>query len=72
MIPPRSFPDGQSPLRLNVFVDRSVMEVFANSRVCVSRVVPNGLSREVTVSASNGDAQLKSIGSWGMETIWKE
>ncbi len=59
------------PLQLNVFVDRSVMEVFANSRVCVSRVVPNGLSREVTVSASSGNAQLKSIESWGMETIWK-
>ena len=60
------------PLQMNVLVDRSVMEVFANSRVCVSRVVPADLLGKVTVSADGGDAEIRSIRVWGMATIWKE
>jgi beta-fructofuranosidase len=59
-------------LALNVLADRSVLEVFANGRVCESHVVPTGLSGEVTVSASGGEAQLTLGQWWPMRTIWKE
>ena len=55
-------------LRLRVFVDRSLVEVFANRRVCLSawsypRHEEGGFVR---LSAVGGSAQVKSIDVWEM------
>ena len=60
------------PLRLRVFVDRSVVEVFANERVCLtSRIYPTRAdSLAVSLTAARGQARLVSFDVWEMASIW--
>lgn len=56
------------PLRLRIFVDRSIVEVFANGRQCVTqRVYPTRSdSKGVTVFAEGAPAVLESLDAWTM------
>ncbi len=60
------------PLELRVFVDRSVVEVFANSRHYLSKRIyparPDSLGLQVF--AVGGRATLLSLEVWHMEPIW--
>jgi beta-fructofuranosidase len=60
------------PLLLHIFVDCSVIEVFANYRLCMSsRVYPSRRdSLGVGLFARGGDAQLKSLDVWEMKSTW--
>jgi beta-fructofuranosidase len=60
------------PLKLRVFVDRSVVEVFVNGRQCVAVRVYPGREDSVGVSlrAQGQDAELKSLDAWQMENIY--
>jgi len=60
------------PLLLHIFVDCSVIEVFANHRLCMSsRVYPSRSdSLGVGLFASGGNAQLKSLDVWEMGSTW--
>ena len=62
------------PLELRVFIDRSVIEVFANDRQCLTlRVYPErDDSRGVSVFARGSDARLFSLDCWQMRSIWPE
>ena len=62
------------PLELRVFIDRSVIEVFANDRQCLTvRVYPGREdSRGVSLFARGGDARLISLDCWQMRSIWPE
>ena len=62
------------PLELRVFIDRSVIEVFANDRQCLTlRVYPErDDSRGVSVFARGSDARLLSLDCWQMRSIWPE
>ena len=60
------------PLTLHIFVDRSVVEVFANNRQCLTkRIYPARRdSRGVQLFAQGGSAKLKSVDVWDMAAIW--
>ena len=60
------------PLTLHIFVDRSVVEVFANNRQCLTkRIYPARQdSRGVQLFTRGGSAKLKSIDVWDMAAIW--
>ena len=60
------------PLRLRVFLDRSVLEVFANGRACLtSRIYPTRSdSLGVAIAATAGRARLRSLDAWTMPSIW--
>jgi len=60
-------------LRLHVFLDRSVVEVFANGRVCLTeRVYPSRPdSLGIGLLARGGGARVKSIRVWKIKSIWK-
>jgi beta-fructofuranosidase len=60
------------PLRLRVFVDRSVVEVFANGKQCVAlRVYPDREdSTGVSLRAQGQDAVLSSLDAWQMQSIY--
>ena len=78
---PFSLAEGER-LRLRVFVDRSIVEVFANDRACLtSRVYPrvgaslcgDGVrpdSLGVNVASWGGGARLVSLDIWQMASIW--
>jgi beta-fructofuranosidase len=66
--------EDDEPLRLRVFVDRSVVEVFVNGRQCVAARVYPGREDSVGVSlrAQGRDAQLMSLDAWQMKSTWQE
>jgi beta-fructofuranosidase len=60
-------------LELRVFVDRSVVEVFANGTQCLAvRVYPEREdSIGVALRAQGQDAVMKSMDVWQMKSIWE-
>lgn len=66
--------DGRPELDLHIFVDHSILEVFANGSVCIStRVYPVG---EDSCGASievleDGELMVLELRSWGMRSIWE-
>jgi len=75
--PPETAPvliDSEEPLRLRVFVDRSVVEVFVNGRQCVALRVYPGREDSIGVSlrSQGRDAVLKSLDAWRMKSIYAE
>jgi beta-fructofuranosidase len=60
------------PLRLRIFLDRSVVEVFANGRFCAtSRVYPSRRnSLGVALFAEGGASEARSLDMWEIGSIW--
>ncbi|MDE0503679.1 MAG: GH32 C-terminal domain-containing protein, partial [Candidatus Poribacteria bacterium] len=60
-------------LKLRVFVDRSVVEVFVNGKQCVAvRVYPGREdSTGVSIRAQNQDMTLSSLDAWQMKNIYE-
>ena len=63
---------GDEPLKLRVFVDRSVVEVFVNEKLYLAmRVYPDRKdSVGVSLRAQGQDAVLKKLDAWQMNSIW--
>ena len=59
-------------LKLRVFVDRSVVEVFANGRQCVAlRVYPDRAdSTGVSFRSQGVDSRVLSLTAYRMKSIW--
>ncbi|MHB8970909.1 MAG: GH32 C-terminal domain-containing protein [Pirellulaceae bacterium] len=59
-------------LKLRVFIDRSVVEVFANGRQYLAMRVYPGRQDSVGVSirAQGQDAVLNSVDAWQLQSIW--
>jgi beta-fructofuranosidase len=65
--------DDAEPLRLRVFLDRSIVEVFANERACITaRVYPTRPdSRDIGLFAKGGIATARRLDLWRMASIWE-
>jgi len=61
------------PLRMRVFIDKSVVEVFVNGKQCVAlRVYPGREdSTGVSLRSQGQDAVLKSLDAWQMRNIYR-
>ena len=59
-------------LRLHIFIDRSVIEVFANHQTCITgRTYPSlPESSGLDLFSLRGNAKLKSLDLWEMSPIW--
>jgi len=59
-------------LELQVFVDRSVVEVFANGlHYLAKRIYPaRSDSLDVQAFSLGGNAGLRSLDAWQMDSIW--
>lgn len=74
----RSVPEGEfdlaagERLRLHVFLDRSVVEIYANGRACLtSRIYPSRAdSLGVDLFTHGGNVKLTSLDVWEMGSIW--
>jgi beta-fructofuranosidase len=65
--------DADETLKLHLFLDRSMVELFANERRCLtSRIYPSPPydSLGVKLFASGGDARLKSLDVWSLKSVW--
>ena len=60
-------------LTLRVFIDKSVVEVFANGKQCVALRVYPGCEDSIGVSlrSQGQDAALKSLDAWQMKNIYE-
>jgi beta-fructofuranosidase len=60
-------------LSLRIFIDKSVVEVFANGRQCVAARVYPGLndSKGVSLCARGQDAKLIYLDAWQMKNIYE-
>ena len=65
--------DRGEPLKLRVFIDKSVVEVFANGKQCVAMRVYPGCEDSIGVSlrSQGQDAALKSLDAWQMKNIYE-
>lgn len=61
------------PIKLRVFIDKSVVEVFVNGRQSVALRVYPGLadSLGVSVRAQGQEATLRSLDAWQMQDIYR-
>lgn len=61
-------------LKLHIFLDKSVMEVFVNDgREAVSKVIyPGEKDLSLELFAEGGTAVVKSLDVWEMKSIWSE
>ncbi len=58
-------------LSLHIFIDRSVLEVFANGTVCVTKIIsPLDANSALEIRPLNGVSQAKLIQAWPMKAIW--
>jgi beta-fructofuranosidase len=60
------------PLKLRVFVDGSVIEVFANGRACLSeRIYPSRAdSRGLALVTRGGRSTVTQLDAWQMRSVW--
>lgn len=64
----------KEPLKLRVFVDKSVVEVFVNGRQCVAIRVYPGLKESIGVSlrSQGQESKLLSLDAWQMRSIYED
>jgi len=68
---PLSLGEREKKLSLRIFLDHSVVEVFANETACVTKtIVPLDASYTLSVLADGRAAQVKRVEAWPMKTIW--
>ncbi|MEI6078443.1 MAG: glycoside hydrolase family 32 protein, partial [Verrucomicrobiota bacterium] len=68
---PLPSPKSARTLKMRMFLDRSVLEVFANETVCLTKVIsPPGPDATLEIRAMDGFACAKKIQVWPMKTIW--
>jgi len=56
---------------LRIFIDRSVVEVFANNRKCASRLLPGTGDVEPQLVLPSGTAEFRDATLWHIAGIWK-
>ena len=74
--PPETAPivlEDDEPLRLRVYIDKSIVEIFVNDQQCVAARVYPGRDDSVGVSlrAQGSAAILESLDAWQMSNIYE-
>ena len=61
-------------LKLRIFIDKSVVEVFANGKQCVAQRVYPGLkdSDGISLRAQGSEAELIAFDAWQMKSIYND
>lgn len=61
-------------LTLNIFVDTSMIEVFANNGKSVfsANIFPSESSRKISLYAKEGKVKLNKLETWGVSSIWEK
>jgi len=58
-------------LTLKLFLDKSVLEVYADGRACLTRVIyPGEKDLGVALFASGGGVKIRSFAAWPLKSIW--
>lgn len=64
-----TLPENQKVLKLHIFIDRSVMEIYANDRACLTKVIyPGERDLGLGLFADGGKVKLKSFNAWTLKS----
>ncbi len=70
-VAPLSLPPGGKELNLRIFIDRSVLEVFANDQVCITKTIqPLAVGASLNIRANGGSAEARTVTAWPLKGIW--
>jgi len=62
---------GGRKLNLRIFIDRSVLEVFANETVCFTKIIsPLDAGATLEIRAEHGSVNVRRVQVWPLKTIW--
>jgi beta-fructofuranosidase len=67
---PLSSAEKRGNLNLRFFLDRSVLEVFANGTMCVTKVISPLTDNATLEIRAKGQANAKYVKAWPMNSIW--
>ncbi len=68
---PLTLTKGDRKLKLRIFIDRSVLEVFANETACVTKTIsPLEANAALELRAEGGNGNAKRIQALPIKTIW--
>lgn len=69
---PLLLPGRERNLQLRIFMDRSVLEVFANETVCLTKTIAplDASDLKLELIAAGGPVRARKIQAWPMNTIW--
>jgi beta-fructofuranosidase len=68
---PLHFTGSRKKLNLRIFVDRSVLEVFANETACITKAItPLSGDPTLALQTQGGHAKAELIEAWPMKAIW--
>jgi beta-fructofuranosidase len=68
---PLSLTKDKRKLNLRIFMDRSVLEVFANETICATKIIsPLYGQSTLEIRAQGGAANAHLVEAWPMRTIW--
>ncbi len=65
--------DSNELLDLTIFIDKSIIEVFANNKQCVTkRIYPQLIGNlNMDITSFDGNAFVNTLEIWDMKSIWK-
>ena len=63
--------ENDQPVKLHIFLDRSVVEVFAGGQVLTRRVYVDPANQGVDVFSEGGMVKLEALDLWRLKSIWK-
>jgi sucrose-6-phosphate hydrolase SacC (GH32 family) len=67
---PLSLKDNKGNLNLRLFLDRSVLEVFANETLCATKVISPLIENATLEIHARGQAIAKYVKAWPLNSIW--
>ncbi|MCE5258331.1 MAG: glycoside hydrolase family 32 protein [Chloroflexi bacterium] len=63
--------EAEEELRLRIYLDNSVLEVFANERAALaSRIYPQAESNGVSLYTEGSRSAVLSVSAWQMQAVW--
>jgi beta-fructofuranosidase len=63
--------EGERKLSLRIFIDRSVVEVFANDTACLTKIIsPLDSNSTLEIRTQGGSATARLLQAWPMKSIW--
>ena len=67
-----SLTEQENDLRLHLFIDRSVLELYVNDRVCfTAQANPNPADQRIRLVVEKGTAAFGAVEVWEMKSIWE-
>jgi sucrose-6-phosphate hydrolase SacC (GH32 family) len=67
---PLSLAENKGKLNVRLFLDRSVLEVFANQTLCAAKVISPSTDDATLVIRASGQARSNYVKAWPINSIW--